>query len=122
MSNHILIIEDDRDLAEALEDILQVDAYTVTVMHTGRDGLRAALDLHPDLIILDIKMPDMDGYEVFAKLRSDSWGNSANVLVLTASESLENISKNINLPLDNVLFKPEVSVTELRETIKGLLT
>lgn len=117
MSQHILIIEDDRHLAESISDILSLDDYEVTVTHTGVDGLRTAIESHPDLIILDIKMPDMNGYEVFEKLQLDSWGKNAKVLVLTASESLENIAKNIRLPRHHVLFKPEVSIEELRAKV-----
>ena len=122
MASSILIIEDNHHLSDALEDILSLDNYTVTVANSGRDGLEKALELHPDLIILDIKMPDMDGYHVFQKIRQDSWGKKAAVLVLTASESIENISKNIDLPIKYVLFKPEVSVQQIREAVSERLT
>ena len=122
MSNHILIIEDDQVLAASLEDIFEHDAYNVTVCHSGHDGLATALAEQPDLIILDIKMPDMNGYQVYEKLRSDSWGATAKVIVLTASESLDNIAKNIDLPREDILFKPQISVTELQQTIAQKLS
>ena len=122
MSKRILIIEDDRDLSDSLHDILTLDHQEVLVANSGREGLRLALETHPELIILDIKMPDMNGYEVFEKLRADDWGKTVKILVLTASESLENIAKNIDLPIEQVLFKPEVSVQELRAVITSKLT
>lgn len=121
MSKHIVIIEDDRDLAAALEDILEVDDYDVTVERTGKAGLATALKIHPDLLILDIKLPDISGYQVYEALQQDAWGKQAKVLVLTASESLESIAKNINLSLEHVLFKPEVSVQALRKIIRDRL-
>jgi len=122
MSSKILIIEDNHTLTESLCDILSLDDYEVTATSSGREGLEKALKLHPDLIILDIKMPDMDGYQVFAALRKDIWGKQARVLILTASESIEQISKNVDLPTKYVLFKPKVSVEQLREVIKARLS
>ena len=121
MKSHILLIEDDRHLSESIADILSLDDYDVTVRHSGREGLATALAEHPDLIILDIKMPDMDGYGVFEALQMDDWGKKAKVLVLTASESLENIAKNIKLPREQILFKPEVSIEELRTKVAARL-
>lgn len=117
MSNRILIIEDNLALADSLRDILSIENYSVSCVNSGRDGLAAALSTKPDLIILDIKMPDMDGYQVFQALRQDVWGKQAKVLILTASESIENISKNVDLPKKYVLFKPDVSVQDLRTAV-----
>lgn len=120
MKQTLLIIEDNHDLAESLSDILE-EEYVVTVAMSGKEGLEKALTLHPDLIILDIRMPDMNGYQVHQRLQADTWGKDAKILILTASESLENIAKNINLPTKYILFKPEVSVEELRERVRARL-
>lgn len=117
MSKQILIIEDNHDLAASLIDILSINNYVVTAAMSGKEGLSIAFETHPDLIILDIRMPDMNGYQVFQKLQADDWGKNVKVLVLTASESLENISKNIQLPQEYILFKPEMSVSKLREKV-----
>jgi two-component system copper resistance phosphate regulon response regulator CusR len=122
MAAHILIIEDNHQLAESLVDILEVDDYTITTEMTGRAGLDTALSTHPDLIILDIHLPDLDGYRIYQRLQQDDWGKKAKILVLTASESLENIAKNINIPVDFVLFKPDISVSDLRTVVKERLS
>lgn len=122
MSKQILIIEDNHDLADSLVDILTIDDQQVTAAMSGKEGLEIAFRTHPDLIILDIRMPDMNGYQVFQKLQGDDWGKGAKVIVLTASESLENISKNIQLPSKYILFKPEVSVAELRKIVTARLS
>jgi CheY-like chemotaxis protein len=122
MKKRILIIEDNHDLAESLVDILEVDDYEVTVKMSGKEGLAAALEIHPDLIILDIHMPGMNGYQVYRHLQRDDWGKGANVMILTASESTETIAKNINIPVEQVLFKPEISVPDLRSEIARRLT
>lgn len=122
MSKKILIIEDNHDLADSLIDILSINDYQVTATMSGQEGLETAFRIHPDLIILDIRMPDMNGYQVFQKLQNDDWGKNVKVLVLTASESLENISKNIQLPRKYILFKPEISVKQLRDKVISRLS
>lgn len=118
----ILVIEDNHELGESLNDMLELANYEPHIALTGRDGISHALEHHPDLIILDIRLPDISGYDVYHKLREDSWGKDARVLILTASESIENISKNVNLPREHVLFKPNSSVKFLLEKIESRLS
>ena len=122
MSKHtVLLIEDSMYLAESIVDVLEMHDYNVHVAKNGRDGIEYALKEHPDLILLDIRLPDISGYEVFHAIRKDSWGEKANITVLTASESLETISKNIDMPMDYILFKPKQSLTALIEHVKQRL-
>ena len=109
----VLVIEDSHYLAESLEDMLTMKGYRALLAPNGREGVALALAHHPDLTLLDIRLPDIDGYEVYREIRADEWGKDAKITILTASESTENISKNINLPAENVLFKPEWGVKEL---------
>lgn len=117
----VLVIEDSPYLAESLADMLELKGIASLVAQTGREGVELATEHHPDLILLDIRLPDIDGYEVYHRIRDTDWGKKANVMVLTASESTENISKNIDLPKDLVLFKPEWSVKDLLDRIETLL-
>ena len=122
MSNKsVLVVEDSPYLAESLFDMLNMKGYEAIIAPSGREGVTIALERHPDLILLDIRLPDIDGYEVYRRIRSDEWGTKAKIMVLTASESTENISKNIDLPPDCVLFKPEWSVKDLLEKIESKL-
>lgn len=118
----VLIIEDSVELADTLHDMLELHGFRALKATRGRDGLDLALKEHPDLILLDIRLPDMSGYDVYNKLRQDEWGCSAKLMVLTASESLENIAKNINLPVKYVLFKPDTSIKLLIERIEERLS
>lgn len=117
----ILIVEDSAFLAESLVDMLAIRNHKAMVAPDGKTGIQLALSKKPDLILLDIRLPDIDGYEVYRKVREDSWGKKANIVVLTASESIENISKNIDLDVDRILFKPEWSMPDLLEKIDALL-
>ena len=117
----VLVIEDSPYLAESLVDMITMRGYTALSAPTGREGVMLALEHKPDLILLDIRLPDIDGYEVYRRIRLDEWGAKAHIMVLTASESIENISKNIDLPPELVLFKPDWSIKDLLKKIEGQL-
>lgn len=117
----ILVIEDSPYLAESLADMLDIKNYEAIIAPGGREGVALAIARKPDLILLDIRLPDIDGYEVYRRIREDKWGAKAKIVVLTASESIDNISKNIDLPTEDVLFKPEWSMQDLLEKIESKL-
>ncbi|MCB9816894.1 response regulator [Candidatus Nomurabacteria bacterium] len=117
----VLVIEDSPYLAESLEDMLAIKGHKALIAPNGREGAMMAIEHQPDLILLDIRLPDIDGYEVYRRIRENDWGKDSNIMVLTASESTENISKNIDLPTDLILFKPEWSVPDLLERIEEQL-
>lgn len=81
--NKILIVEDDAALLNALRDQFTREGFEVVVAKNGEEGLEVALREHPDLILLDIVMPVMDGMTMFANLRKDAWGKNAKVTILT---------------------------------------
>ena len=113
----IVVIEDSSYLAESLVDMLDMHGYKPVHCATGMQGVETSLQLEPDLILLDIRLPDINGYEVYRQLRATAWGASAKIMVLTASESIENIARHIDLPTQDVLFKPEWSMKQLAEKI-----
>lgn len=84
MKKKILLVEDDVDFAEATKLILESRSYDVTVAYNGQEGLNKAQTEQPNLIILDVMMPEMDGYEVCAKLKADPKYSSIPILLLTA--------------------------------------
>ena len=113
----VLVIEDSSYLADSLIDMLDMHNYKPIHSPTGREGVAAALEHQPDLILLDIRLPDISGYEVYRQVRATNWGQTARIMVFTASESIENIAKNIDLPRADVLFKPDWSMTQLAAII-----
>ena len=115
----VLVVEDSPYLAESLQDMLEFKNYTPLMANTGKEGVRLALEKHPDLILLDIRLPDIDGYEVYRQIKEDKkWGKNAKITILTASESTDVVSKNITLDPKKVLFKPEKSIQDLLEYIE----
>ena len=79
----ILIVEDDLDVAEMLNAYFRVQGYEVFTVNWGEDGVRAGQTIFPDLIILDIRLPDIDGYEVARRLRGDRRTNEIPIIFLT---------------------------------------
>lgn len=88
MSEHILIIEDDIDIANIERDYLMVAGYDVTVMNNGTDGIEAALNTPVDLIILDVMLPEMDGFEVCRIIR-----DKVRVPIVMVTARLDDIDK-----------------------------
>lgn len=80
---HILFIEDDECLTATYKEKFEEEGFTLSVEKDGEEGLRNALMLHPDLILLDIKIPKMDGMTVMNKLRKDKWGSKVPIIILT---------------------------------------
>ncbi|MCA9360557.1 response regulator [Candidatus Nomurabacteria bacterium] len=117
----VLVVEDSPYLAESLADMLNIKGHEAIIAQSGREGVELAIEKKPDLILLDIRLPDIDGYEVYRRIRETDWGKKAKVVVLTASESIDNISKNIDLPKEFILFKPEWAASDLMEKIENVL-
>src|SRR2546422_3681300 len=114
----ILIIEDELPMRTALTDVLQAEGYRVLSAADGESGLRRALDEKPDLILLDIMMPKLDGYEVCAELRRLS--NPVPVLMLTAKGMVEDRVTGLDAGADDYLVKP-FSTEELLARVRALL-
>ena len=91
----ILIVEDEEDLAQALKIKLEEVGFDTLIAYDGESGLRVALDRHPDLVLLDILLPGMDGMELLKQLRKDEWGKKAVVILLTNVDDIETIAKVI---------------------------
>ena len=113
----ILLIDDDALITEPLSRRLEASGYKVSVSHNGGDGLRMALDLQPDLVVLDVLMPVMDGWAVCRALREKS---VVPILMLTAlGEEVDRIL-GLELGADDYLTKP-FSMRELMARIRALL-
>jgi len=116
----ILVIEDEVKTADYLRNGLTESGYVVDLASNGSDGLHMARELHYDLIILDVMMPVMDGWEVMQRLRADNRQPEIPVLFLTARGTLEDRLKGLSLGADDYLVKP-FSFAELLARVKIVL-
>ncbi|MCA9119031.1 MAG: response regulator [Planctomycetaceae bacterium] len=116
----ILIVEDDLSLAEVLSYNIRNEGYEVTLAHDGQDGLTRAQLSPPDLVILDVMLPVIDGMDVCRRLRADVATRDTLILMLTAkAEELDELV-GLSLGADDFVTKP-FSVKVLLERIKALL-
>lgn len=120
MAKRILIIEDEVRFLEGLELYLKKAGYEVLKATEGLEGLRKALEAAPDLVILDIMMPDMNGYEVCRRLRANSETEDLPVLMLTAKTQVGDKVAGFKSGADDYLTKP-VHLAELRARVEALL-
>jgi DNA-binding response OmpR family regulator len=95
----ILVVEDEKVLIDTLEEKLVSEGFDVTKAYDGDEGLKLALAEHPDLILLDILMPKVDGLVMLKKLREDSWGKYANVMILTNVKDTNTIADSMEIEL-----------------------
>jgi DNA-binding response OmpR family regulator len=116
--NRILIIEDNPDLAFGLRATLEIEGYAVEVAPDGRRGLAGARASQPDLIILDLMMPEMNGYQVLRTLRED--GDQTPVLILTARGEEADKVLGFRLGADDYVTKP-FGRLELSARVNALL-
>lgn len=117
----ILIIEDSVDLADSLEDMLTFKGYEAIKATNGKQGFALATLEKPDLILLDLKLPDIEGYDVLRKLRADDWGKTARVLILTASDTSETVPDDIQIDPSDILHKAQWGIENLAIRIESEL-
>ncbi len=116
----ILIIEDDLDVAEMLNAYFRVQGYEVFTVNWGEDGVRSCQTVHPDLVILDIRLPDIDGYEVARRLRSDRRTAEVPIIFLTEKRDRSDRLQGLELGADDYITKP-FDVQELRLRVRNAL-
>ncbi|MBV9126062.1 MAG: response regulator [Planctomycetes bacterium] len=114
----ILVIEDSRDTAESLRLLLQMLGHEVRVAHTGPEGVRAAREWKPELVLCDIGLPGLDGYGVARELRSDPATARAHLLALTGYGGEEDRRRSREAGFDHHLIKP-VAAEDLLEILAG---
>jgi two-component system OmpR family response regulator len=114
----ILVIEDEIQIADMIRDTLKLAGYETLVSHDGFSGLAAAREHKPDLIITDVNMPRVDGFELLEKLRAS--GNNTPAIVLTARQSREDIAAGFTRGADDYITKP-FSLEELVLRVKAVL-
>jgi len=122
-SKRVLVIEDEQLTRQALVDELTNQGFEALEAPNGEDGLSLALREHPDLILLDIVMPKMDGITVMSKLREDSWGKDVPIIMLTVLDSDDAILEKIveNKPAYYLIKKNELHAEEIVGKVKEKL-
>lgn len=121
MGKKILVIDDEQDLCETVKAQLEANNFKVSTAQNGQEGLDKAKSYEPDLIILDLMMPVMDGFEVYKMLKKDSKTTSIPVIVLTALKQEDAAKKALLMGVEGYMVKPfeqEALLFTIREFLK----
>lgn len=115
----ILVVEDEHRIAQAIKEGLEQESYAVDVCFDGEDGYNSAANDEYDIILLDVMMPGMTGYEVCRKLREE--GNHTPILMLTAKDQPRDVVQGLDTGADDYLAKPfafEVLLARIRALLR----
>ena len=117
----ILIVDDNPVIQKMLVDRIAQEGYTVLTANNGKEGIELAIKEKPDLAILDIVMPEMDGLTMLKKLRADPSGAEMQVMMLTSMEDSASISEALNNKVFKYMKKDALDVQEVVENIHIIL-
>ena len=122
MVKALLLVEDDTILLEMYRRFLVNHGYEVDTALDGEEGLKKALEGHPDLILLDVRMPKMDGMTMLKLLRQDSWGKDAKVIILTNLDPIDTILQGVVADHPTYyLVKANTKMEDVLEKIREVL-
>lgn len=118
MNKKILIIEDDTNIVELLKFNLEANGYDVQVAYDGKQGIDSAININPDLVLLDIMMPIIDGIEVLNRLQRENATKNIPIIMLTAKSSEMDKIIGLEIGADDYVTKP-FSISELIARVKA---
>lgn len=121
MAKTILIVDDDKLIRESLGAMLRADGHAVLEAVDGEEGLKVALDQHPDLVITDIRMPVKDGLGMVDDIRADARGKDLPIIILTNDEATETLNHALQDGVTIYLSKVNLAPDDLRQQITAAL-
>jgi len=117
MKKKILIVEDEPKLLKAISEKLEREGFEVLRAVNGQEGVNIALDQHPDMILLDIIMPIMDGITALNNIRDDAWGKDVPIMMLTNLSGGVEVSKCIQRGVHDYLVKSDWKLSDVVKEI-----
>ncbi len=116
----ILVVDDEPNIVQTLQDRLEMNEYDVCVASNGKEGLDLAVKEKPDVILLDVIMPIMDGHEMLEALRQRPEGQGVSVIMLTARSQMQDIARANACGIEDYIVKP-FDLSELLEKIETVV-
>lgn len=117
----VLMVEDDALTLRSMSDKFKLEGFTVLEADNGEAGLKSALDNHPDIILLDIILPKMDGLSVLEKLRQDEWGNEVPVIMLTNLSDSDKVAEAMKNRAYDFLVKADWKLEDIVKKVRERL-
>ena len=119
LNKKILIIDDEPNVTEMLKDNLEFKGYEVCVANGGREGLEKAIEFKPDIITLDLKMPEMDGFQVLKALKSDNRTKDITIFIVSVLDAEDSTKQGFLLGARVYMVKP-FSMNALEDLIEDI--
>ena len=116
----VLIVDDELSILVPLQFLMEKEGYAAKLAQSGKEALEKISDLRPDLILLDIMLPDLDGYEIYQMIRQRPEWSSIRIIFLTAKNREADMAKGLAMGADAYITKP-FSNTQLIEKIRELI-
>lgn len=121
MEKTILVVDDDSLARKSLVGSLAEAGFRVEAAENGKAGLAKALEIKPDMVISDVRMPELDGLEMVEKLRQDDWGRQLPVIYLTTDEDTDTVNQAMAVGVTTYLSKTSLSPDQIAEQVQQLL-
>lgn len=116
----ILIIDDDQEIGEMLNSYFEVQGYQVSTINWGEDGLKSCMEKTPDIVLLDIRLPDLDGYEIVKRLKNNRRTQAVPIIFLTEKRQREDRLRGLSMEVEDYITKP-FDIQELRLRVRNVL-
>jgi DNA-binding response OmpR family regulator len=117
----ILIVDDEKSVVDVVKKFLSVDDYNFIEAYDGKDAVAKANSEHPSLIVLDIMLPEMDGYDVIRELKMYEETDDIPILILSAAsvdrERIEQVDDSVSIPIMGKPIQPEELLTNVQEMV-----
>lgn len=117
MSKTILIVDDDKLLRKGLSDALKEKGFNVEEAVDGEEGLKKALEIKPDLVVSDLRMPKLDGFGMLERLRADEAGKDLRVMILSADETTKTLNEALKTGVTVYIAKDSLEPAIMVEQI-----
>ncbi|MFH1088702.1 MAG: response regulator [Patescibacteria group bacterium] len=117
----VLIVEDEVAMLKAIANALSEVGFEVLEAQDGEQGLALAVEKHPDLILLDLVMPKMDGLTMLKQLRQDKWGKIVKVILLTHMSETDRVAEALSYGAFQYLYKPDWDLGDVVEQVRKAL-
>lgn len=120
-NKQVLVVEDEDSYRRILVEKLSKEGFDTESAKDGKDGLDKAKSKHPDLILLDLEMPEVNGMEMVKILRSDDWGKTAKIVILTNLNDTNKIKEATDNGVYEFIVKADIEIDDLIHKIKTIL-
>jgi DNA-binding response OmpR family regulator len=114
----VLLVEDDKNIRELYAMALINAGFNIIMAQNGKQGVDMAIEHHPDLVLLDIDMPIMNGHEAAKNIRLDTWGKNARIVFLTNHSDAQNVAHAIMLKPEDYIVKVNVPVKDVVNQVR----